>query len=308
VACGGGDGKVGAGPGPPATPRIILKGKYMPPTIASTPYKGPVQAVVLDWAGTAVDYGCLGPAAVFVKVFEAFEISVTTAEARQFMGLEKKEHIRRMCRLPGIAEQWEQKYGQRPEESDVTKLYAETEPMMVAALADHAEPIDGLLPFVDAMRSRHIKIGSCTGYTAPMMAVLAQEATRMGYTPDCAVCSSDVPAGRPFPWMCYQNAIQLQTYPFASMIKIGDTISDIQEGRNAGMWTVGFTQSGNELGLSQDQAAALPAEELDARLTAIESRFRDAGADYVVKGIWECLDVVDEIGGRLAKGGHPGSA
>jgi hypothetical protein len=61
---------------------------------------GGVQAVVLDWAGTAVDYGCMGPAAVFVDVFHHFGIRVTVAEARKFMGLEKKDHVRRMCGLP----------------------------------------------------------------------------------------------------------------------------------------------------------------------------------------------------------------
>jgi len=269
------------------------------------PYTGPVQAVVLDWAGTAVDYGCMGPADVFVKVFSTFDVSVTAAEARQFMGLEKKEHIRSMCRLPAVVEHWEKKHGCPPGEDDVEKLYEKTEPMMVAAIVDHAEPITGLLPFVEAMRTRGIKIGSCTGYTAPMMAVLVQEAARMGYRPDCSVCSSDVPAGRPFPWMCYQNAIRLQTYPFASMIKIGDTVSDIGEGRNAGMWTVGLTQSGNELGLPEDQVAALPKKELNRRLAATETRFTDAGAHYVVKGIWDCLNVVDDITRRLENGEQP---
>jgi len=268
-------------------------------------YTGPVQAVVLDWAGTAVDYGCMGPADVFVKVFDTFGIDVTSVEARQFMGLEKKAHIRSMCRLPGISEQWENKYGKQPDETDVTKRYEKTEPMMVAAIKDHADPIDGLLPFVDAMRARDIKIGACTGYTAPMMTVLIPKAAKLGYAPDCAVCSSDVPGGRPFPWMCYQNAIQLQVYPLEAMIKIGDTVSDIEEGRNAGMWTVGLIQSGNELGLAEDQVHAMPDAELNQRLAAIESRFRDAGAHYVVKGIWECLGAVDEIGCRLANGEHP---
>jgi len=242
---------------------------------------------------------------VFVKVFAAFDIDVTAAEARQFMGLEKKEHIRSMCRLHGVAEQWEKKHGQQPDESDVEKLYEKTEPMMVAAIADHAEPIPGLQPFVEAMRARNIKIGSCTGYTAPMMEVLVPQAAKMGYSPDCAVCSSEVPAGRPFPWMCYLNAIALQVYPFESMIKIGDTISDIEEGRNAGMWSVGLTQSGNELGLPEDQVEALPPEELSQRLKVIETRFKDAGAHYVVKGIWDCLKVVDDIGRRLQSGEHP---
>ncbi|MBR9986621.1 MAG: phosphonoacetaldehyde hydrolase [Desulfosarcina sp.] len=273
--------------------------------IPRTPYTGPVQAVVLDWAGTAVDYGCMGPADVFVKAFDAFGIAVTAAEARQFMGLEKKEHIRNMCKLPGVAGQWQEKHGRRPDATDVEQLYGKTEPMMVAAIADHAEPIFGLLPFVDAVRSRHIKIGSCTGYTAPMVKALAPAAAERGYVPDAMVCSSDVPVGRPFPWMCYQNAIQLQVHPFAAMIKIGDTISDIQEGLNAGMWTIGLTRSGNELGLPEDQVNALDPDDLRDRLATIETRFREAGAHYVVNGIWECLAVVDEIGRRLGKGDHP---
>jgi len=277
----------------------------MPPFIPASPYTGPVQAVVLDWAGTAVDYGCMGPADVFVRVFESFGIAVSIAEARQFMGLEKKEHIRRMCGLPGPAAQWKEKHGRRPGESDIDALYARTEPMMIATIANHAEPIAGLLPFVDAMRKRGIKIGSCTGYTAPMMAVLARESAKMGYVPDCMVCSSDVPTGRPFPWMCYQNAIQLQIYPFESMIKIGDTVSDIEEGRNAGMWTIGLTQSGNELGLPEDLVEAMDPEKLKRRIADIETRFRDAGAHYVVKGIWDCLYMVDEISRRLESGDHP---
>ncbi|MEE4111373.1 MAG: phosphonoacetaldehyde hydrolase, partial [Desulfobacteraceae bacterium] len=195
--------------------------------------------------------------------------------------------------------------GRLPDETDVEHLYRKTEPMMVAAIADHADPIFGLLPFVAAMRSRHIKIGSCTGYTAPMMDVLVPAAANKGYSPDAIVCSSDVPAGRPFPWMCYQNAIHLEVYPFESMIKIGDTISDIQEGRNAGMWTIGLTQSGNELGLPEDLVDALAPDDRKDRLTAIETRFREAGAHYVVNGIWECLEVVDEIGRRLEDGEHP---
>jgi phosphonoacetaldehyde hydrolase len=269
-------------------------------------YSGHVQAVVLDWAGTAVDYGCMGPAAVFVDVFKKFGITVSVAEARRFMGLEKKEHIRSMCQTPAVRAQWENRYGRSPDENDVADLYAQTETLMVATIADHAEPIPGLLPFVDGMRTRNIKIGSCTGYTAPMMAAMTPRAAEKGYTPDCVVCSSDVPAGRPFPWMCYLNAIRLEVYPFAAMVKIGDTISDIREGCNAGMWTIGLTQSGNELGLPADLVEALSPGDLKRRLLDIDSRYREAGAHYVVNGIWDCLDVVDDIGRRLKNGEHPG--
>ena len=62
-------------------------------TNVSRPYCGPVQAIVLDWAGTAVGYGCMGPAAVFVEVFETLGIQVDNRQARRFMGLAKKDHI-----------------------------------------------------------------------------------------------------------------------------------------------------------------------------------------------------------------------
>lgn len=70
-------------------------------------------------------------------------------------------------------------------------------------------------------------------------------------------------------------------------------------------WTIGVTQSGNALGLSQNQVEDLAAHDLDQRLAGIESRFREAGAHYVVKGIWECTPIIDSIGRRLAEGDHP---
>ncbi|MFN8371304.1 MAG: hypothetical protein U0694_00280 [Anaerolineae bacterium] len=33
------------------------------------PYTGSLQAVIFDWAGTTVDYGCFAPVAVFIEVF-----------------------------------------------------------------------------------------------------------------------------------------------------------------------------------------------------------------------------------------------
>ena len=66
-------------------------------------YTGPVQGVVLDWAGTAVDFGCMGPVEVFRESFHLFGIDISVAEVRQFMGLMKKDHIRHLCRLPSVS-------------------------------------------------------------------------------------------------------------------------------------------------------------------------------------------------------------
>jgi phosphonoacetaldehyde hydrolase len=272
---------------------------------AQSPYFGPLKGAILDWAGTAVDYGCLGPVAVFVDVFKSFHVAASIDEARQFMGLMKKDHIRGMLNLPGIRQRWEAAHNKAPDESDVEALYRKTEPMMVSAISRHGELIPGLLDTVAEMRRQGMKIGSCTGYTAPMMAALVPLAKRQGYEPDVVKCSSDAPRGRPYPWMCYLNAIEMDVYPMAALVKIGDTVSDIQEGLNAGMWTIGLTQSGNELGLTRDAAEALPKAELNRKLTDIDNRFRDVGAHYTAKGIWECLTIIDDINRKMARGEGP---
>jgi phosphonoacetaldehyde hydrolase len=138
-----------------------------------------------------------------------------------------------------------------------------------------------------------------------MMEVLVPAARQRGYAPDVTVCASDVPAGRPSPFMCYLNALKLAVYPFEAMIKIGDTIADIQEGLNAGMWTIGLTQSGNELGLTEKDALALPEDDLNRRLVAIEDRYRESGAHYVARGIWEVMPIIEAIQERLARGERP---
>lgn len=264
-----------------------------------------LRAVILDWAGTAVDFGCLGPAAVFVDVFERFGVAVTTGEARRFMGLAKKDHIRAMAALPRVAEAWRSAHGRPPAESDVEALYAATEPLMIAAVRRHAAPIPGLLEFVEALRRRGVKIGTSTGYTRPMMEALVPEAAAAGYRPDAVVCSSDVPAGRPHPYMCYLNALKLEAYPLWAMIKIGDTESDIAEGRNAGMWTVGVTRSGNLVGLSAEELERLAPAERGRRIGDAERALRAAGAHEVVEGVWEALPAVEAIAARIAAGERP---
>lgn len=271
----------------------------------SKPTGHPVRAVILDWAGTAVDYGCRGPAAVFIDVFSQFGVEVTMAEARRYMGLMKRDHIRAMCKLPTVSVRWETVHGRPPDESDIDALYRETEPRMVAAVTRHADPIPGAVEFLAAMRERGIPVGSTTGYTGPMVTALAREARSQGYAPDAIVCSSEVPAGRPRPWMCFLNAIRLDAYPLWRMVKIGDTVADIEEGLNAGMWTIGVTRTSNGLGLTESQADALPPEDLDRRLAEIGAEFEEAGAHYLADGIWACEPLIETIGDRIERGERP---
>jgi phosphonoacetaldehyde hydrolase len=243
--------------------------------------------------------------AVFLEVFQRHGVEVTTAEARGPMGLMKKDHVRTMCQMESVAAKWKDVHGRQPNEGDVEAMYAEVEPLMISMVAQHANPVPGLIDTVAKFRAQGIRIGSSTGYTAPMMAVLAEAARQRGYAPDATVCSSDVPAGRPYPWMCYQNAIHLGVYPLEAFVKIGDTVADIQEGLNAGMWTIGVTRTGNELGLTEAEVACLAPHDLRRRLDAIQRRLQAAGAHYVTESIEGCPAMIEAINARLARGERP---
>jgi phosphonoacetaldehyde hydrolase len=268
-------------------------------------YRGPVRAVILDWAGTVVDYGSFAPTAVFLRLFESQGVHITAEDARSGMGLMKKDHLRVILSRPKVAEAWEASRGAPYSESDINNLFENFVPMQLAVLSEFAQPIPGLLSVIKDLRARHIKIGSTTGYIRSMMDVLAPKAKEKGYEPDCIVCPDEVPNGRPYPWMCYQNAIQLDIYPMQAMVKVGDTLVDIEEGLNASMWTVGLSQTGNLLGLSESEVNALRVEETESANQRAASQLYRAGAHYVIRGIWELPMVLNDIESRLMHGDHP---
>lgn len=268
-------------------------------------YIGGVQAVILDWAGTAVDFGSFAPTAVFLRLFEQHGVTITPAQARQGMGLMKKDHLRTILQNPEVRAAWQTVHGAAPTEADIDRVYADFEPQQIASITEYARPIPGLLDTVAFIRGRGWKIGTTTGYTRPMMVELAAAAGRYGYEPDAIATPSDVPAGRPSPWMCYKLATDLGVYPMAAMVKVGDTIVDIEEGLNAGMWTVGLALSGNMVGLSQAEAARLSAEEVSSLRANISQRFFAAGTHYVVDSIADLPRVLDEIDARVRRGEQP---
>ena len=253
-----------------------------------------VTAVIFDWAGTTVDHGSLAPVRTLQRLFAARGMEITDEEARRDMGVHKKDHIRAILRMKRAA---------TPAEFEVADLFAAFIPMQMECLARYSDLIPGVVEIASQLRARGIRIGSTTGYTRPMLDLLLANAAAQGYTPDCALCPDDAGAGRPWPWMCYLNAIRLQTVPMHTMINVGDTVSDIEEGLNAGMWTVGIARTGNMIGLTAAEFAALPVSEQSARLDAAHARLREAGAHYVIDGVGN-LDL-DPIEYRLARGERP---
>src|SRR5262245_5289126 len=102
-------------------------------------FGGPVRAIVLDWAGTVVDYGSRAPAGVFVEVFKRHGVVVTPEEARGPMGMEKRAHIASLAGLPTVQQRWQQANGRALVERDIDQMYAEFLPLQQECLAQYAD-------------------------------------------------------------------------------------------------------------------------------------------------------------------------
>jgi phosphonoacetaldehyde hydrolase len=268
-------------------------------------YNGPIEAVLLDWAGTTMDFGCMAPARVFVEVFKRKNVPITMEEARAPMGAHKRVHIQKISELDSVRARWRQTHGRPPNDDDVSAMFAEFVPLQVACLSEYSTLIPGTLEAIAALRRRSIKIGSTTGYLTEMMLVNQKDAKRQGYEPDATVCAGDVPAGRPYPYMCMLNVIKLGVSAVQACVKIDDTLPGVEEGLNAGMWTIGLAVSGNEVGMTLEEWKALPAAEQKVKRERATARIQQCGAHYTVDTIADIMPCIDDIQARIRRGEAP---
>ncbi len=264
-----------------------------------------VQAVVFDLSGTVLDYGSRGPVVAFIELFARYGVEVTALEARRPMGTHKRDHIRAMLNDTEIGARWQRAQREQPTAKVLDRLYVEFAPLQVEVLKRHSDVIPGVAEAVQALRQRGVKLASTTGFDTTMMDGLMAEARRGGFTPDVYVCPDMVGKGRPAPWMAFYAAQKLDVYPMKTIIKVGDTPADVAEARAAGMWAVSVVRSGNEVGLSQDELAALPLTERDALIAAARARLAACGPDYLIDSVADLMPVVDEVTARLARGERP---
>lgn len=260
---------------------------------------GKIEMVVFDWAGTTVDYASSAPGDVFGRVFEQAGIFLTKPEINGPMGMEKKEHIRKLLSTESGNSQWEKKYGRGWNEDDVQEIFERFEHTLGGVVADYSTVLPGVTETVDILRSRGIRIGSTTGYLSDIMEKVTPAARAGGYEPDCVVTPDMVGSGRPGPFMIFECMRQLQVYPPCSVVKVGDTVVDILEGVNAGTWSIGILTGSNLLGLTEEDYKKMDAGELAARKKKAARIYLDAGADAVIDRITELPAAIETISQKM---------
>ena len=264
-----------------------------------------IAAVVFDWAGTVVDFGCLAPVRALQSAFEAEGVPISEAEARKDMGKAKRDHVAALLADASVAKAWSERFGAPPGSADVDRVYAALEPLMLEEAAEHSQLIPGAAAIAALLKDQGIKIGSSTGYTRAMMAGILPRAAEQGYAPSAVVCADETVAGRPSPLPMWKALVEIGAYPAWRCVKVDDASVGIEEGKAAGAWTVGVAASGNGVGLGLEAWRALTEPEKRARSDAATKALLGAGADYVIATVADLPDTLKDIERRLARGERP---
>ena len=180
---------------------------------------------------------------------------------------------------------WTEKYGKEPGEEEAQALYRIFEEKLLSILHLYSDPKPGVVETVNRLRRHGIRIGSTTG--------VVPAAKEKGYEPDVWFSpDSTGQKGRPYPYMIFRNIEALGIKKVRCVLKVGDTVSDIKEGKNAGVWSAGIVVGSSEMGLTQEEYEALSPEEKEEKCREVSEKFLEAGADkvfYTIEDLGEFL-------------------
>ncbi|WOX04983.1 phosphonoacetaldehyde hydrolase [Microbulbifer pacificus] len=264
-----------------------------------------LEAIIFDWAGTLVDFGSRAPLSAFMQVFADAGIDISESETRTPMGTEKQEHIRRLLQMPRIRDAWQAAHNTPATEADVARLYKNLGPVQQRAIDHHSAAVPGATAAFSMARARGLKIGTTTGYSRNMIEGMLEAAAQQQLLPDSVVAADEAPGARPGPAAALRTVIDLGISCVSACVKVDDTAPGIDEGRNAGMWTVAVVCSGNALGLSLAQWQQLDEQQKKTQRDRAYRALESCGAHYLIDDVSELEAVLVDINRRLALGETP---
>jgi phosphonoacetaldehyde hydrolase len=267
-----------------------------------------IKAVVFDWAGTMVDFGCRAPVEALIAAFAAEGVVLSTAAARREMGMAKRAHVAAILANPEVIPLWTEAKGSAPGEADLERIFLALGPLMTEAADRCSDLIPGAAEVARDLKAQGVRIGSGTGYSPEMMAPIRRRAAEQGYEPEVVICAGDTPTGRPSPQPLWQALIRLDAWPASLCVKVDDAEVGVREGRYAGCWTIGVAASGNGVGLSLEELQALPEADRRALIDHAGEALMAAGAHLVIDTVADLPDALAEIESLIASGAEPGRA
>lgn len=189
------------------------------------------ELVVLDVAGTTLD----DAGTVYDALAQAAEATRGTplapGEIAGWLGTDKREALRAL--IGGTD-------GAEVSDGQVEAAYADFAARLAEAYrADPPQPFPGVVEALAELRGRGVRVALSTGFSRdvvdPLLASVGWTPGEPGSPVDVVVCTDDVPAGRPAPYMIFRAMELTGTHDVAAVAVAGDTHVDLRAGTHAGV-------------------------------------------------------------------------
>ena len=188
---------------------------------------GPIQLVVFDVAGTTVDDSGGAVLRCLIEAARAYDLPGSDEELNSLMGMNKREVFDLLAERRFSADK-----------EAVRRVSGEALAAFIEAMRSYYDrslrPLPGAEETFAYLRERGIKVATDTGFDATINTMVMERLNWPGRLTDLAVCSSDVPLGRPAPYMIFYAMQRLGIFDVRQVMKIGDSPADMEEGYNAG--------------------------------------------------------------------------
>jgi phosphonoacetaldehyde hydrolase len=210
-----------------------------------------IKYAILNFSGTIIDPYSLYSSTMLINTFARHKIDITSSETRKSMGLRKDVHINELLNDPYISRLWEETRGVYPSiQREGKMLFKEFNSEYFVLSEKFSKIIPGVENAINKLRDMNIKIGLTTGLDRKMVNIIDSSLKRQGIKLDCIVAGDEVLNGiKPYPHMLYKNLDILKVENINEVVKIGSTLKEIEEGKNAQCKTIGLSKYSHEVGI-----------------------------------------------------------
>jgi len=191
-----------------------------------------IDLVVFDLGGTLVEDRGHVPRAFFAAL-KAHGIQVPDSELLQHRGRSKREAIRLTVHAACGAEA-------SGNEERIDRIYMDFRGELTRQFEENGViPTPGAEGVFRYLRERSMKIAITTGFDRTVFDLILKGLSWNRGAVDAAICTDDVPQGRPAPYMIFRAMEAASVVDVRRVMKVGDTPVDMLAGKNAGVRTVG---------------------------------------------------------------------
>lgn len=192
-----------------------------------------IKLVMFDLAGTTVDDSIEGVPLVAVAIRDAFNkhgYNVVPETVNKYRGLEKKDAIRRIV-------EDELSKSDTSATIDVDVLFKDFKDFLNKHLSSIKNEMPGTSDVFLKLKTSGVKIAVGSGFPHSVVESIVST-LRWEKLVDCLCSAEKVGHGRPHPAMIRSAMKSFDITDPRTVVKVGDTKADVEEGKNAGCWTV----------------------------------------------------------------------